>query len=309
MTADAVLLPDGVTTPFAEIEPTMARLASGGRTRVDGARTPVATATATVVAVGPGERLIEAAAALKGHAQTGGIRAILIACGDRSAPVVRVTSSEIALDGLRSEFIDNAVAALRLPSLPALLWWRGGDPSQPEALARLADRVVLDARDPAPVWPRVEALAETAPVSDLRWTGLTRWRALMAHFFDMPGVVDAAARFTRLDVTGDDAPSARLFAGWIAASLALRDARVRILPGGGAPIASVSFGNDREELRLERLDGRACVEGHARLEGRETSRIASLGDQSLAALIAEELRVRARDVAFESAVKAAGAIA
>src|SRR5688500_20160150 len=182
MTTGAVLLPDGVETPFAEIESTMARLASGGRTR-PGARSLAATATATVVAVGPGARLIEAAAALKGHAQTGGIRAILIACGDRSAPGVRVTSSEIALDGLRDEFIDNAVAALRLPSLPALLWWRGGDPTEIRRLAPLADRLVLDAEDPEPLWRDLETLGAETPLSDLRWAALTRWRALMAHFF------------------------------------------------------------------------------------------------------------------------------
>lgn len=310
MSAQAgTLLPDGVETSFGEIEATMARLAVGDRTRVASARSLLTAATATVVAVGPPPRLVDAAAALKLHAETGGIRAILVAAGDRSTPDVRVTASEIALEGLRTEFIDNAIAALRLPSLPALLWWRGGDPSEIRRLAPLADRLVLDAEDAEPLWRDIDALGAETPLSDLRWAALTRWRSLMAHFFDMPGVPAAAARFSRLEVCGSDRPSARLFAGWLVSSLQLGRAQVHIDECEWAPLQAVTLGGDREELSLRRLPGSSCVEGHARLEGRETSRIASLGDQRLSALIADELRVRARDRAFEAAVRAAGGIA
>jgi hypothetical protein len=307
--ADQTLLPEGVETTFDEIESTMARLASRNGPAVSAARLLTATATATVVAVGPQSRLVEAAGALKAHASAGAIRAILIASGDRSTPGVRVTSSEIALEGLRTEFINNAVAALRLPSLPALVWWRGGEPRHTEDLARLADRLVLDAEDPGPLWTRIEALAREAPVSDLRWTALTRWRALMAHFFDMPGVPEAAAGFTTLRIRGSDAHSAGLFAGWLGSSLKRRNAQVDFTLHQPAAIDTVIFGNGRDELSLRRLSGGQCVEGRARLGGREASRIAALGDQSLPALIAAELRVRSHDAAFEKAVRAAGAIA
>jgi glucose-6-phosphate dehydrogenase assembly protein OpcA len=296
------LLPEGVETSFGDIESTMARIASGGDLRV-AARSLTAMATATVVAIGSRQRLVEAAAALKAHAQRGGIRAILIATGDRSTPLVRVTATEIALEELRPDFINNAVAALRLPSLPALVWWRGGEPGQTEELARLADRLVLDAEDPQPLWTRIERLVRQAPVSDLRWTALTRWRALMAHFFDMPAVSAAAARFTRLRVSGSDRPSARLFAGWLAASTKARDLEVVIEPKAGAAIDEVVFGNGREELSLRRLNGSTCVEARARLEQREAFRTASLGQQGLADFLAEELRVRSRDLAFEAAVQ------
>jgi Glucose-6-phosphate dehydrogenase subunit len=304
-TAEA-LLPDAVGTRFGAIEQTMVGLLAGDRLPSPALRALPSTATATVVAVGPRERLVDAATALRPHAQTGAIRAILIAVGARSTPEVRVTASEILLDGLRTDYVNNAVAALRLPSLPALLWWRGGDPDRAVSLARLADRLVLDADDPAPLWARLDALAREAPVSDLRWTALTRWRSLMAHFFDLPGVPEAAASFDRLHVSGSDAHSARLFAGWLAASLKRTPADTRFVTGAQGPIAAASFGGGSDELRLARR-GASCVEGHARIGGRETSRIASLGDQALSALIAEELRVRPRDLAFESAVRAAGA--
>jgi hypothetical protein len=307
-TAD-VLLPDGVDTSFAEIDKTMAHLMTGGQAPIVKGRALASIATATVVAVGPRSRLVEAAVALKTHAQAGGIRAILIASGEETSLRVRVTATEIALEGLRTQFVNNAVGALRLPSLPTLVWWRGDDPGQTEDIARLADRLVLDSVDPAPVWALVDTLVKEAPVSDLRWTALTRWRALMAHFFDMPGVAAAATKFTRLHVTGADRAAARLFAGWLGAASGAREAKITVEEQGRTPVDAVTFGSDRDELSLRRLPNSSCVEGHARIDGREASRIASLGDQNLTALIAEELRVRSRDVAFEAAARAAGAIA
>jgi len=304
---NATLLPDGVETPFAQIESTMAKLSAGDRPPVAAARSLTATGTATVVAVGPCARLLEAATALRPHARAGAIRAILIASGDRSTPIVRVTSSEIALEGMRQEFINNAVAALRLPSLPALVWWRGGETGQPESLAELADRLVIDVKDPEAVWRRIDAIVEKTAVSDLRWTALTRWRALMAHFFDMPGVAEAAARFTSLKIEGSDPFSARLFASWLRASLKWNNVTVELAAQAGDAINAVIFGNGNEELALRKVPGTSCVEGSARLNGREASRIASLGEQNLATLIAEELRVRSRDTAFEKAVRMAGA--
>jgi hypothetical protein len=302
------LLPDGIEVPFAEIESTMARLAAGDNAPVHLARSLASSATSTVVAIGPRERLGDAAAALKEHAESGAIRAILMVNGDPCPPAVRVTAREILLEGLRPPYVDNAVAALRLPSLPAVLWWRGGDPAQVNELARLADRLVLDAEDPQPLWTQVEALARETPVSDLRWTGLTRWRALMAHFFDMPGVPEAAASFTRIGIVGSDRYSAQLFASWLRASLNLESVSVDVTASEGSAIQSVTFGNGTAELSLRRLGGE-CVEARARLDGGEVSRIASIGDQNLAALVAEELRVRSHDAAFEAAVRLAGAAA
>lgn len=301
------LLPDGVETSFPQIESTMATLAAGDRSTPAAARSLGTIAMATVVAVGPRARLLEAAAALRPHARAGAIRAILIAGGEKATPAVRVTASEIALEGLRQAFTNNAVAALRLPSLPAMVWWRGGEPDQPEDLADLADRLVLDAENPEAVWRRLDAIVEKAAVSDLRWTALTRWRALMAHFFDMPGVPEAAAKFTNLRIEGSDAYSARLFAAWLAASLKWNNVAVRFEQQQGEPLNAVSFGNGNEALVLRRVAGSTCVEGTARWHGREASRIASLGERSLATLIAEELRVRSHDTAFEKAVRMAGA--
>jgi hypothetical protein len=305
--AAGTLLPHGTETTFPEIESTMSRIAAGA----DGpARRPIAAATiATVVIVGPKTQLIDVAESLESGGPMSGVRFIFVASGSLCTPAVRVTASEIALDGLRGEFVDNAVAALRLPSLPTVLWWRGGEFDRLLALAKLVDRVVLDVRDPEPLWARIDALVAEAAVGDLRWTALTRWRILMAHFFDMPEVQSAAGRFSQLQIAGGDRPSARLFGAWLVTSLKLPAVRVAIDSQEGPALARVALRNDAEEITLRRLDGSACVEGRARVNGHEASRVASIGEQSLLALLAEELRVRAHDPAFEASVRAARTIA
>ena len=52
------------------------------------------------------------------------------------------------------DYLNNAVAALRLSSLPTAVWWRGGNPEMLEGVANLADRMILDAEEPADVWAR-----------------------------------------------------------------------------------------------------------------------------------------------------------
>lgn len=300
------LLPFGVDVKFSEIETGLA-----GQWLDEGKCAPLAL-TATIVVVGPLDRLAEAAEALTGLTDIG-VRAILISYGTNPAPTVRVAQHAVALEGLRHEYLNNAVAALRLSSLPTLVWWRGGAAAESlDGLADLADRLVMDAEDPREVWRRVGTLAERIAVSDLRWTRLTRWRALMAHFFDIPEVRAAAPAFHRLQIEGSDIHCARLFAGWLASSLQWTrplDIDVRAKPGGAA-IERVELGGDDEALTLSLASSRTCVEAAVRLRGHGgASRIVWLGEQGLAALVGEELRIRSRDLAFERAVAAAEGVA
>jgi glucose-6-phosphate dehydrogenase assembly protein OpcA len=301
----ARLLEDGVEVPFEEIE------SAFGRAGVQEARRASGLAlTATVVVVGPPERLTEAAGALTELTDIA-IRAILISYGASPTPVVRVLEHAVALEGLTPRYLNNAVAALRLSSLPTLVWWRGGPPQLLDGLADLADRLVLDAEDPKPVWARVGAIAERSATSDLRWTRLTRWRALMAHFWDIPAVRAAAPGFDRLRIEGSDIDAARLYAAWLVSSLGWTPATLEVRERqGAAPIECVELGDGEQSLALRTAASRTCVETAARVAGHagEVSRIVSLGDQGLCALIAEELRIRSRDLAFERAVAAVGGI-
>ena len=216
------LLPGGRDVAFTDIEVTLARLVRNGRR----SRTAARALTATVIVVGPPDRLIAAADALEQLGDAGGVRAILISEGTHTAPVARVTENAIAIAGLAPQFLNNAVAALRLSSLPAVVWWRGGSVEALDDLADLADRLVLDVEDPATVWPGAPALFERTAVTDLHWTRLTRWRAVLAHLFDLPNVRGAAAGLDRLEIDAADRPAARLFAGWLRSSLGWTDAAI-----------------------------------------------------------------------------------
>jgi glucose-6-phosphate dehydrogenase assembly protein OpcA len=291
-----LLLPAGVDVAFGEIEGALGRT---GESR----SSPRTALTATIVVTGPRDRLTQAAEAVEGLEDVG-VRAVLICCGDNAAPSMRVAGHTVALDGIRSEYLNNAVAALRLSSLPTLVWWRGGDVGNIEGLAALADRLVLDADDPRPLWESVEKFAAQTSVTDMRWTRLTRWRALMAHFFDIPEVQAAIPHFHTLRLEGSDEFVLRLFAGWVLSIVSSPD-RLKfelIQTAGAAPIETVILGGE-QELVLRVAPSRTCVETAARVNQlSSTSRIVSLGDQGLAALLGEELRIRARDVAFERAV-------
>src|SRR4051794_17746573 len=174
-----VLLPSGVDVAFADIESTLLR-DSG-----DAGKGSAMALTVTVVVAGPAERLVEAAEAVS-SLKDAGVRAVLISHGDNPAPVARVANHIVALNGLRLDYLNNAVAALRLSSLPTLVWWRGGNVPTPDGLAQLGDRLVLYAEDPGEVWQRAEHLSQRTRVTGPPWTRLSRWRLLMESFFDTP---------------------------------------------------------------------------------------------------------------------------
>ena len=295
----ARLLPDGAEMPFPEISAAMAR-------RNDEHATLSRVLTATIVAVGPVDLLEAAAAALRTLGGHTGVRGILISVDSAARRPPRLAGDIVALSGLRPSFVNNAVAALRLSSLPTIVWWRGGRADMLADLAQLADRVVLEGA-PREIWPRAAELFDVAAFSDLRWTRLTRWRTLMANFFDIPEVRDAAAGFSRLRITGTDEAAAALFAAWLLGSLG-RAGEVELeftRSQRGAFIEAVRFGDTEQELSMRLVPSGSCVMTSAAVRGhRGATRTVAVGEQSLAALMTEELRVRARDRAFEAAVLA-----
>ena len=294
------LLPAGADVAFNKIGEAMAR-----GTCQDSGATPMRALVATVVAVGPSDRLGAAAEALQSLGDAGTVRGILISEGDSSAPPARVAGNTVAFHGLKPAFFNNAVASLRLSSLPTLVWWRGGRPDTLDGLAGLADRIVLDDDQPDPIWSRAVTLFDDSAFSDLRWARLTQWRALMAHFFDIPEVLAAAADFSRLTIAASDPMSARLFAAWLQSSIQFRDGfTVELVNGSeGTPIDEIRLGDHEQELVIRLAAHRTCLETEVSVRGhRGASRLVSLGDQTLTGLITEELRIRARDAAFERAL-------
>jgi glucose-6-phosphate dehydrogenase assembly protein OpcA len=265
---------------------------------------PARAHTATIVVVGPQGRLHDAAGTLREIDQAGCVQPVLISTTTDAPPVKQEAA---VISGLKPEYLDNAIAALRLSSLPTVVWWRGGQPALLDGVAALADRVILDAGDAPPLWSRAARLFDRAAITDVRWARLTRWRAAMAHFFDLPAVRDHAVRFTRLRVAGADRAQCTLFAGWLDSSLGWQG-RVAVEmrdEGSPAPMTAVQLTDATSELALTRLPNATCLETSARIDGHLlASRVVSLGDQRLAAVLSQELRVRSRDIAFERALAA-----
>lgn len=259
--------------------------------------------TATVIVIGTPDRLTPAAEALEERGEAETVRVILISQGPAKPPVA--SANAIVVAGLPPRFLNNAVAALRLSSLPAVVWWRGGSVGALEDLASLADRLVLDLEDPADVWSRAPALFERTAVTDLRWARMTRWRGMLARLFGLPQVLAAAGAFTRLTIEAADVNAARLFAGWLAARLqwgpGVGIAISQAATPGGAPLRSVRLEGPDLRVSLSLRPTGTCLE--AAVEGTVAStRAVPLANGGLAALIGEELAVRTRDLAFEQAL-------
>lgn len=300
-----MLLEGGETVAFADIDTALGR----AREKAGRAGSPGRALVATIVAVGPDDRLAEAIEPIQALGQSGAIRGIVIPHhdGEEGEFSARVHENVVVLDAIREAFVDNAVAALRLSSLPTVIWWRGGDTKTLEGLVRLSDRMVLDADPPDPAWRAAVPQFDRTAFSDLRWTRLTRWRALMAQFFDMDDVRNAAERFTHLSVCGSDASAARLFAAWLRTTLPGGERiEASFEPGEGLdPIERIVLDGGQDELVLEVAGASTCVAASARLRGHDaSSRVVSLGGQKLTTLLSEELTIRSRDAAFERALAA-----
>ena len=288
-----------VELPFSEINEALSRRPENPR------RADARALTATIVVVSPDERLAEATEALEAVGDRTGVRAILITVGESTQPKPRLVGNAVALPGLVPAYVNNAVAALRLSSLPTVVWWRGGACEILDDLAGLADHVVLDAPDPLEGWKRAAKLLERAAFSDLRWTRLTRWRTLMAQFFDIPEVQQAATGFHRLEIRTKDPAVAGLFAGWLRTALRRpRPLELQVTASSGhALIEQIAFGDSEQQLTLQVAGRGGCVTTTAAVEGHQGQRrTVSLTDERLQTLISEELRIRARDRAFEAAL-------
>jgi glucose-6-phosphate dehydrogenase assembly protein OpcA len=262
--------------------------------------------TATVIAIVTPETSGGIVAALSALSRAG-VRPVLISLGDSPEPVRRDEDTAIVIEGLLPKYLDNAVAYLRLSSLPTLGWWRAEDPEILKGLAAQVDRVVLDADDPSDLWPLVPDIAALAPVSDMRWTRLTRWRELLAQFFDVPEVRAAADSFDELRIAGSDPHATRLLAGCLRSRLPAGERlSVHIDTHESSPIGSVRLSGRRGSLAARVMSNGTCVETTVEVAETQTSRrVVPAADRRPEALVAEELRVRSRDRAFEDAVRSA----
>jgi glucose-6-phosphate dehydrogenase assembly protein OpcA len=135
--------------------------------------------------------------------------------------------------------------------------------------------------------------------TDLAWTRLTLWRAMLASALDLPPyerVLDA-------EVSGEaDSPSTELLAAWLASGLKIPVKRTKAVRGEG--ICLVSLDRKSGGVELTRPDGRI---GTLVQPGQPERRVA-LQRRSIRDCLAEELRRLDPDEVYELALKSLGKV-
>lgn len=221
-------------------------------------------------------------------------RIIGIVLGDgRGAPrlnaTVRVgedTAGEsilLRLSGPLTKHAETVLLPLLLPDSPVVVWWPGKPPADPSAdpIGALAQRRLTDSEAAdSPVRALKATGRNYAPGdTDLAWTRLTPWRALLAAALDQArhkvtgGVVEA----------GPGNPAARLLAAWLSDRLGVPITERR---GDMEQISRVALHTGAGDVCIQRLDDTSCEFSVPGASPREVP----LGARSLAELLAEDLR-------------------
>lgn len=263
-----------------------------------------------VIVTDDGERTEEVIDAANRASREHPCRVIVVARGAKKASArldaqIRVGgdagASEVIVLRLYGPLADqgaSCVVPLLLPDAPVVAWWPFEAPPVPakDPIGKLAQRRITDAaseRNP------IRALdgrgkSYTAGDSDLAWTRLTLWRAVLAAALDLPPY----ERITGASVTGDpESPSCDLLAGWLASRLRLPVRRGKSTEGEG--IVTVELQRKSGSVALHRPDGRT---GTLTQPGQPPRRVA-LQRRPIADCLSEELRRLDPDEIYESALQ------
>jgi glucose-6-phosphate dehydrogenase assembly protein OpcA len=214
--------------------------------------------------------------------------------GDAGASEVVVLRlyGELAKEGA------SCVMPLLLPDTPVVAWWPFDAPVSPskDPIGQLAQRRITDAAaEKNPIKALETRRAHYAPGdTDLAWTRLTLWRAMLAASLDLPPY----ERIVEAEVTGEaDSPSTDLLAAWLTDRLKVTAKRLKATSGQG--IVQVRLGRASGEVDLHRPDGKM---GTLTQPGQPSRRVA-LQRRSVRDCLAEELRRLDPDEVYAAALK------
>jgi glucose-6-phosphate dehydrogenase assembly protein OpcA len=210
------------------------------------------------------------------------------------------TPGEVVVIRMRGAVADHPASVIRpllLPDSPVVIWWPGRAPQDQTAdeLAQLTLRRLTDAA--AAPRPRAALKARAAAYSpgdtDLSWTRLTPWRALLAAALDQyPAPVTSA----RVEAEKSN-PSAELLVAWLRDRLRVR---VTQATSDGPGITAVRMTTDSGDIAITRPDGRLAAYA---VPGQPERRVA-LKRRDSTELITEELRRMDADVVYERTLQA-----
>lgn len=228
----------------------------------------------------------------RSRSKTTGLDAELHTDGDVPGDVVT-----LRMGGELDQHADSVVLPLLLPDSPVVAWWPNESPVDPgkDPIGVLATRRITDAAGVAnPVKALLVRAEHHSPGdTDLTWTRLTPWRALLAAALDqyhnrITGVSVEAA-------TGN-AP-AQLMAAWLQDRLKVE---VQVVKGQGAGITAVRLHSIAGDVVLAREPGSGMA--NYLIPGQPPRQVA-LPRRDINQLITEELRRMDPDDIFEQSTR------
>lgn len=191
------------------------------------------------------------------------------------------------------------VTPLLLPDSPIVAWWPGEVPADVAScpLGRMAHRRITDAGadDRAGTQLRRRARSYAPGDTDLAWTRITRWRALLASALEAAPYESVEAA-TVVGADGD--PSADLLAGWLAHALRTPVTRARSAAGTG--LVSVRLRRPSVTIDLVRSPDGTDTATLTRVDS--LPRLVALHTPTLAEALAEELRRLDADEIYAAAL-------
>lgn len=196
-------------------------------------------------------------------------------------------TGETALIRLKGEVVkhpESVVLPLLLPDSPVVVWWPADHPDDPagDPLGRLGQRRITDAayvsRGKIKAL-RAQCQAYAPGNTDLAWTRLTPWRALLAAALDQHPLKVQRVRVTAERIS----PSADLLLAWLCDRLKVPAERAN---SEGPGITEVVMETAEGEIRIARPDGKLAVF----TSPDRPDRPVALKRRDLPELLAEELR-------------------
>lgn len=157
-------------------------------------------------------------------------RVIVVAPGDRAATEPRLDAQlrvgrdagtgevvVLRLSGPLADHASSVVLPFLLPDTPVVAWWPAGGPDVParDPLGKLAIRRITDATNCADPLAAIKGRVNgyTPGDTDLAWSRVTYWRALLAAAIDQPPYEPVTSAL----VSGlEHEPALDVMAGWLA---------------------------------------------------------------------------------------------